>query len=242
MQTIKIHTTQNIDIDYEIAGLGERILAKLIDYVVFIPLWIIGFVVAVNGINDVGIGLYFIIVFVLFVFYDLVCEQFLNGQSIGKRVMKIKVISLNGNRATFGQYLLRWLLRLVDFTLTAYLGALIAAIVTENGQRIGDIAAGTVMVRTEPRTKIDNLVFKPSDDTYVPVFKEVGQITDNDIALIAEVIQNYTKTGNSVLVYNMAQRIKDHLGVVPPREMNDMLFLKTIVKDYSHISAQTESL
>jgi uncharacterized RDD family membrane protein YckC len=242
MQTIKVHTTQNIDIDYEIAGLGERILAKLLDYLVFVPLWIIGFVLAVNQIGDIGIGAYFIIVAVIFVFYDLVCEQFLNGQSIGKRIMKIKVISLNGNRPTFGQYLLRWLLRLVDFSITGGLGALIAAIVTENGQRIGDIAAGTALIRTQPRTKIDNLIFNPSEDSYVPVFKEVSELSDQDIALIAEVIQNYSKTGNSMLVYNMAQRIKDHLAVTPPRDMNDMLFLQTIIKDYSHISAQTESL
>jgi len=248
MQTIKVHTTQNIDIDYEIAGLGERIVAKLLDYLVFVPLWIIGFVLAVNQIGDICIGAYFIIVAVIFVFYDLICEQFLNGQSIGKRIMKIKVISLNGNRPTFGQYLLRWLLRLVDFSITGGLGALIAAIVTENGQRIGDIAAGTALIRTQPRTKIDNLIFNPSEDSYVPVFKEVSELSEQDIALVAEVIQNYAKTGNyiksrnNVLVYNMAQRIKEILGVIPPPEMNDMLFLQTIIKDYSHISAQTKSL
>lgn len=242
MQTIKVHTTQNIDIDYEIAGLGERIVAKLLDYLVFVPLWIIGFVLAANRVGDIGVGAYFIIVAVIFVFYDLICEQFLNGQSIGKRISKIKVISLNGNRPTFGQYLLRWLLRLVDFGMTGGLAALVSAIVTENGQRIGDIAAGTAMIRTQPRTKIDNLVFRPSDDSYVPVFKEVSQLNDQDVALIAEVIQNYARTGNNMLVFNMAQRTKEHLGIVSPRDMNDMVFLQTIVKDYSHISAQAESL
>ena len=242
MQTIKVHTTQNIDIDYEIAGLGERIVAKLLDYLVFVPLWIIGFVLAANRIGDVAIGAYFIIVAVIFVFYDLICEQFLNGQSIGKRISKIKVISMNGNRPTFGQYLLRWLFRLIDFGITGGLAALVSAIVTENGQRIGDLAAGTAMIRTQPRTKMENLVFRPSDDGYVPVFKEVNQLNDQDVALIAEVIQNYARTGNNMLVFNMAQRTKEHLGITSPRDMNDMVFLQTIVKDYSHISAQAESL
>jgi uncharacterized RDD family membrane protein YckC len=246
MHTIKVRTTQNIEIDYEIAGLGERILAKLIDYGVFIPLFIIGTVIIANGANsktnDITIGIYFIGLIVLFAFYDLVCEQLFNGQSIGKRIMKIKVISLDGNRPTFGQYLLRWLLRLVDFTMTAYLGALVSAIVTEHGQRIGDIAAGTAMIRTNPRTKMDNLVFNPSADDYVPVFKAVSQLTDSDITLVADVLQNYMKTRNSMVVYNMAQRIKDHLLILPPADMNDMQFLQTIVKDYSHLSAQTEGL
>ena len=242
MQTITVHTTQNIDIDYEIAGIGERILALLIDYGIFIALSIVGGIMAINGLTEFGISLYFIIVAVTFTFYDLVCEVFLNGQSLGKRILKIKVISLDGNRPTFSQYLLRWVLRFVDFPLTAYLGALVSAIVTDNGQRIGDIAAGTAMVKTHPRTQMNNLVFRPSEDSYVPVFKEVSQLTDEDINLIADVLHNYMRTRNSMIVYNMARRIMDHLQIALPPGMNDMQFLETIIRDYSHIVAQADML
>ncbi|WP_295721384.1 RDD family protein [Mucilaginibacter sp.] len=242
MQTITVHTTQNIDIDYEIAGIGERILALLIDYGIFIALSIVGGILAINGLTEFGVSFYFIVVGVAFAFYDLVCEVFLNGQSLGKRILKIKVISLDGNRPTFSQYLLRWVLRFVDFPLTAYLGALVSAIVTDNGQRIGDIAAGTAMVKTHPRTQMNNLVFRPSDDTYVPVFKEVSQLTDDDINLIADVLHNYMRTRNSMIVYNMARRIMDHFQIALPPGMNDMQFLETIIKDYSHIVAQADML
>lgn len=242
MQTITVHTTQNIDIDYEIAGIGERILALLIDYAIFFAFYILGIIVAINGLEGIGLKIYIIIVVLIFAFYDLVCEIFLNGQSLGKRILKIKVISLDGNRPTFGQYLIRWVLRLVDFPLTAYLGALVSAIITDNGQRIGDIAAGTAMVRTHPRTQMDNLVFRPSEDSYVPVFKEVSQLTDNDINLIADVLHNYMRTRNSMIVYNMARRIMDHLQIALPPGMNDMQFLETIIKDYSHIAAQADIL
>jgi uncharacterized RDD family membrane protein YckC len=242
MQTITVHTTQNIDIDYEIAGIGERILALLIDYGIFIALSILGAILAINQMPEFGIGLYFIIVAVAFTFYDLVCEIFLNGQSLGKRILKIKVISLDGNRPTFSQYLLRWVLRFVDFPLTAYLGALVSAIVTDNGQRIGDIAAGTAMVKTHSRTQMNNLVFRPSEDSYVPVFKEVSQLTDDDINLIADVLHNYMRTRNSMIVYNMARRIMDHLQIALPPGMNDMQFLETIIRDYSHIVAQADMM
>jgi uncharacterized RDD family membrane protein YckC len=242
MQTITVHTTQNIDIDYEIAGIGERILALLIDYGIFIALCIVGGILAINGLPEFGISLYFIIVGVTFTFYDLVCEVFLNGQSLGKRILKIKVISLDGNRPTFSQYLLRWVLRFVDFPLTAYLGALVSAIVTDNGQRIGDIAAGTAMVKTHPRTQMNNLVFRPSEDSYVPVFKEASQLTDDDINLIADVLHNYMRTRNSIIVYNMGRRIMDHLQIALPPGMNDMQFLETIIRDYSHIVAQADML
>jgi hypothetical protein len=180
-----------------------------------------------------------IIYAVLFVFYDLLFEIFMNGQSIGKRVMKIKVISLDGGQPRVGQYMLRWLFRIVDFMIIEPgLIALIAAAVNEKPQRIGDVVAGTMLIRTSPRSKIDHIVFMPMYDGYQPVFNEAGQLSDKDVELIHEIINAYIKTGNNVVVYNMALRVKEHLQITPPRGMNDMLFLQTIIKDYNHISAQ----
>jgi uncharacterized RDD family membrane protein YckC len=248
MQTIKITTSQNIDIDYEVAGLGERILARLIDLAIFFLIFFLGFFI--GGLanwfthnNDVTVGIIVVIYGVLFVFYDLIFEIFMNGQSVGKRIMKIKVISLDGGQPRVGQYFMRWLFRIVDFLLTwPGLVALIAAAVNEKTQRVGDIVAGTILIRTSPRTQINNIVFMPTYDGYQPVFKEAGQLNDKDIELIHEIINAYMKTGNNVVVYNMALRVKEHLNVTPPNGMNDMLFLQTIIKDYNHISAQMDTL
>lgn len=245
MQTIRITTSQNIDIDYEVAGLGERILARLIDLGIFILIFFLGmFTAGITNLFVEGVGavIVLIIYFSLFVFYDLIFEIFMNGQSIGKRIMKIKVISLDGARPSVGQYLLRWLFRIVDFLIIEPgLVALITAAVSEKPQRVGDIVAGTMLIRTVPRTKIDNIVFMPMYDGYQPVFKEAGQLSDRDVELIHEVINTYVKTGNNVIVYNMALKVKEHLNIMPPNGMNDMLFLQTVVKDYSHISAQMDA-
>ncbi|MGF7041472.1 RDD family protein [Mucilaginibacter lappiensis] len=246
MQTIKITTTQNIDIDYEVAGLGERIVAYLIDIGLFVVILIAALitmgVIGRSSSSEVFIGVLLIIYAVLFVFYDLVCEIAMNGQSVGKRIMKIKVISLDGTRPRFGQYLLRWLFRIVDFSLTGNLCGLICIAVSDNAQRVGDMVAGTTLIKTSPRTKMNNITFKPEADDYQPVFSAAARLSEQDIELIGEVINNYIKSRNNVLVYNMAQRIKDLLGVSPPPEMNDMLFLQTIIKDYSHIIAQADVL
>jgi uncharacterized RDD family membrane protein YckC len=247
MQTIRIKTSQNIDIDYEVAGLGERIIARLIDLAIFFLIFILAvFVVSLLDLNlngSVGLVILISIYAALFVFYDLIFEVFMNGQSIGKRIMKIKVISLDGAQPRFGQYVLRWLFRIVDFLIIEPgLIALVVAAVSEKPQRIGDMVAGTMLIRTSPRTKMNDIVFMPSYDGYQPVFKEAGQLNDKDVELVHEVINSYIKTGNNVVVYNMALRIKEHLNIVPPKGMNDMLFLQTIVKDYSHISAQMETL
>ena len=245
MQTIKITTSQNIDIDFEVAGLGERIVARLIDLAIFFLIYLLG--LFVGGMTSwflegsVGLVIVIIVYAVLFVFYDLIFEIFMNGQSVGKRVMKIKVISLDGGQARIGQYFMRWLFRIIDF-LIGWPGliALIVAAVSEKTQRIGDIVAGTILIRTEPRTQINNVVFMPMYDGYQPVFKEAGQLSDKDIELIHEIISAYVKTGNNVVVYNMALRVKEHLKVTAPNGMNDMLFLQTIIKDYNHVSAQMD--
>ena len=241
MEIITVHTAQNIDIDYEIGGLGERILARLLDYAVFIP-FLLAAIFIFPLVTPMASGIYSIIIGALFVFYDLICEVFFNGQSIGKLIMKIRVISLDGARPKFSQYLLRWLFRLVDFAITGGLAALITSALSENGQRIGDMVAGTVMVRTEPRTKMNNIVFNNADSGYQPVFSQAGELTDNDVALIHDVIDNYYKTGNNNIVFAMAEKVKTHLVITPPERMNSLVFLQTIIKDYSHITAQADVL
>ena len=243
MQTIRVTTTQNIDIDYEVAGVGERIVAYIIDMGLFVAvIFAVLIGIGISGTNDILIGFTFIAYAALYVFYDLICETAMNGQSVGKRIMKIKVISLDGSRPRFGQYLMRWLFRIVDFLLSGGVCAVICVAVSDKAQRIGDMVAGTTLIRTSPRTKMNNIAFKPEADNYQPVFAAAANLNEKDIELINEVINNYIKSRNSVLVYNMAQRIKELLGVTPPPEMNDMLFLQTIIKDYSHIIAQADVL
>ncbi|HVV56370.1 MAG TPA: RDD family protein [Mucilaginibacter sp.] len=247
MQTIRITTSQNVDIDYEVAGLGERILGRLIDLGILAALYFAGLfgagiAGALSG-SDTVIIVLLAIYGTIFVFYDLVFEILMNGQSIGKRIMKIKVISLDGAQPRVGQYLLRWLFRIVDFLLfEPGVVALVAAAVNEKTQRVGDMVAGTLLIRTSPRTKSSSIVFMPVNDGYQPVFSEAGRLNDRDIELIHEVIQSYIKTGNNIIVYRMALKVKEHLGITPPQGMNDMSFLQTIIKDYNHISSQADIL
>ncbi|MES2276100.1 MAG: RDD family protein [Bacteroidota bacterium] len=238
MQTIRITTSQNIDIDYEIAGLGERMLATLIDYAIFILIALLCIILnAITNGNDSKfiIGVFVIIYLVLYVFYDLVCEIFMNGQSIGKRSMKIKVISVDGGQASVGQYILRWIFRIVDFTLTGGACALISAAVSEKSQRVGDMVAGTTLIRTVARTQMDALAFVPHVEDYQPVFTEVTQLSDKDIVLVHEVLTSYFKSGNAVILHTTAFKLKQLLNI--KTQIDDTSFLQTIIRDYNHIAA-----
>ena len=93
MQTIKVKTAQNIDIDYEVAGVGERTLARLIDFGFFLAAYLLALIIYALVAKTVGSSLaltIIVIVYVcLFVFYDLACETLMDGQIFGKRIMKI---------------------------------------------------------------------------------------------------------------------------------------------------------
>jgi len=251
MQTVKITTSQNIDIDYQLASLGDRVLARLIDYGVFIGLYLTvlillgvvgGFINYYNG-SGQNIGMYILFGawFLLCLLYDLISEIFFNGQSIGKRAMKIKVISLNGARPRVGQYLLRWFFRIIDFTVTAGSAAIITVAVTDKKQRIGDIVADTAVVNLSPKSSINELAMAPPPAGYVPQFIQVTLLNDSDIVLIHDVIRNYITTRNKMLVYKLALKLKSYLNVSYSSEINDYQFLKIVIDDYNCLAAKGES-
>jgi len=242
METVKVNTSQHVDIDYPVAGLGERVGARLIDLGIFLFVFLASFFLfAATGMlggNDITMIVLLVIFATCFVFYDLLCEIFMNGQSVGKRLLKIKVISLDGSQPTLGQYFMRWLFRIIDFTLTSQVGALVCVAVTENKQRIGDIVAGTTLIKTVPRTNIGHIAFHPVADEYETTFDNVYQLTDRDIELIHEVLNTYYKTYNADLIYQMASKVSSLLNITIPEGMNELDFLKTIVTDYSHITSR----
>src|SRR3954449_5649703 len=144
MAVISITTSQNIELEYDLASLGERIVATIIDLVI-----LVGYIILIGMFTNFSDGLgykygwVYMFLFLPITFYSLLCETFLNGQSVGKKVIGIKVISLNGNPASFGQYLIRWVFRLVDLWIGSFMLAVIMIAVSEKHQRMGDIVAGT---------------------------------------------------------------------------------------------------
>ena len=93
MNTISITTSQNIELEYELGSLGDRIIGRILDFIVLIAYGIIIFVVIGFGNLEsfMNNNAWFIVIFIVIpvVFYDLLSEIFLNGQSLGKRIIKI---------------------------------------------------------------------------------------------------------------------------------------------------------
>jgi uncharacterized RDD family membrane protein YckC len=241
MNTISITTTQNIEVEYDLASVGERIVGRLLDGLLLgVYVFIIIFVV----IGTSHLGSFFenngwlIIVFIIpVVFYDLACETLFNGQSLGKKIMAIKVISLNGEQPSLSQYLIRWLFRLVDFTFTSSLCGLIMVAATEKRQRLGDMIAGTTLVKTKPRANISQTLYVPTTEViYTPTYPEVINLSDSDIQLVKEVLINVQKTYNTMLALQAMNRIEQVLHITSKQE--PVNFLYTVLADYNHLASK----
>ncbi|MBC8034242.1 MAG: RDD family protein [Chitinophagaceae bacterium] len=240
MNTIKITTSQNIELEYQLAGLGERIVAGIVDTLVIFSYLILIVLVAyvTNTFNMFDDKEWMVLLFFAPVlFYHLLSELLLNGQSVGKKVMNIKVVSLDGAPPTLGQYLIRWVFRPVDLIITSYACAVLCIAISERKQRLGDMVAGTTLIRTIPRTGLDDTIYAPTPVIdYTVSFPDVIQLSDKDMQLIKEVIVNVNKTGNSVLAYHTADKIKQTLNI--NANMDPMHFLHVIIADYNYLTAR----
>lgn len=241
MGIISVTTTQNIELEYELAGLSDRIFARLLDF-----LCIIGYIILIMAIVGFGQFSYFIdnnpwiFIFVLvipIVTYHLICETLFNGQSVGKMILKIRVISLNGNQPALSQYLIRWLFRLVDFSLSGSLVAVIMVAASEKHQRLGDVVAGTAVIKTSPKTRITETIFTPvPENNYIPVYPEVINLSDSDIQILKEVILNAHRYTNTMIAFDAMRKIENVLHIQNKHE-SPLQFLNAIVQDYNHLAS-----
>lgn len=246
MPSIRVHTAQNVTLEYEIASLGDRIVAAIIDYVILIAwamlcaMLLVVPIISSGRTSGSGFGPLAILVMFLayapLVFYNLVCEVFFNGQSIGKKARNIKVMRLDGTAPSIGDYLLRWLLRIIDFQFAGMV-AIICIAATQRGQRLGDLAAGTTVVKVRPNAGFETTLGGLSSIAgYQVVFPQVTVLADHDVALVRQLLQQASARGNYEVLNQIANKVKLLTGI--STDLQDEPFLKTVLRDYAHLAQQ----
>lgn len=152
---IEIVTPENIAFAYRVAGPFRRLPAYLIDLgirlgVALFGLFVLSFAFGVAGLEGFGLGLWLTLAFLLTWFYGGVFETFWNGQTPGKMLMRIRVLSTDGQAINALQAVLRNVLRTVDGQPgLLYLLGLVSATMNDRFQRLGDLACGTMVVVEE---------------------------------------------------------------------------------------------
>ena len=231
-----IITGQYVRIQPTVASVGDRIFAQLIDWGVMAAYFALltWFVIVANFSET----LWLVVLYTLPpLFYTLLCEILNQGQTIGKMVLKMRVMKQDGTTPTIGAYLLRWLLYLIDGPITSFAG-LVVMIITRNNQRLGDLAAGTVVIKQQKYKKIQISLdeYDYLAKSYKPRYPQAADLSLEQIEIITQAIGNQRngfETSRSQLVKKIQQKLN-----VEKKEANDLAFLQRIVRDYQYYALE----
>ena len=235
MQSIRVRTSQNVNIDYNIASIGDRLLGFAIDYTI-----IIAYIIAVSVTFQESFGTWpgsvQVIVFLPAILYSVIQEILFNGQTLGKRAMNTRVVKIDGSRRSIVSYILRWMFQIIDYPLWGSI-AIVSIIITNKGQRLGDLAGGTSVVKlSSTRSMASNPVDQPFADDYEPTYNEVFRLNDQEIDLIDKTLAFYKKEGKGAHAEQLAEKLAEKMGV--PLDIPPIKFLHTVKKDYLHITSR----
>lgn len=232
METVRIETTHNVALHYEVATIVDRGMAMAIDW-----LLLVGYSIALMiGWEKLGLQVpewvYAVLVMVPWTFYHLVCELSMDGRSLGKRARNIKVARLDGGQPGVGNYLLRWLLRPVDSMF--FLGAVVI-LFNGKGQRLGDIAAGTTVISLKQRLSLAHMLAMDLPQDHRPTFPDAARLTDAQARLIKEVLDN--RSGARLAAMERLER-----RFRPEFQGGEGLttegFLRTLLADHIHLTSR----
>ena len=261
MSIIKIETAFNIELEFEIAAFHKRLSAYIIDFIILL-IYLAGmkylFYEVLQMRQNRNIGLDILIISLPMLLYSLVAEVTMNGQTIGKRLMAIRVISLDGGEPALGQYILRWITKffewpflfgyvfLPDYSavfiyafMTGILGIGVVIIITvsTNSQRLGDLAAGTVVVNTKSDMGIHDTVFiDVAPENYAVMFPQVMRLNDNDINTIKTVLTQGKKRRNNDMMVRVQIKVKEVLNI--ESSLEPAPFLEKLLEDYNYLATR----
>lgn len=252
MLLVKLDTGFNIEVEFALSPFHRRFFAWLIDVTIQSTYLYLGAKILNGLVNiDWDTQIWIVVLYLLpFIFYHLVSEIMMNGQSVGKMVMQIKVMTMQGGEPSISQYLIRWLFRIIDFPILLFAGTLsgystwwvvlfifaglICVIATPKSQRVGDLVAGTILIDLKKRTSWQDTVFTEVESTYQPRYPQVMQLSDRDINTLKNIIETVKKRNDYDLSIKIAYRIQSKLKMTS--DQDSLEFLQTLLKDYNYYS------
>ncbi|HEX7870295.1 MAG TPA: RDD family protein [Chryseobacterium sp.] len=247
MSQIAINTSQNVNINFITASIGERIVAYLIDGLIKVAYLVATFYLFFNilnlghlldGMDSWSQNAIYIVLTLPVSLYPLVLESLMEGQTPGKKVMKIRVVKIDGYQASFGDYLIRWVFRLIDTTFVGIVG-LISMIVSKNNQRLGDIASGTAVISLKNNINISHTILENINHDYIPTFPQVIGLSDNDMRIIKDNYLKALKIDDRQVITKLSDKIKSILKLeVDPTRMTERQFIGVVIKDYNYYTGK----
>lgn len=239
MSDFQIRTAQNVGINQNLAGIGQRLAAFLVDVIFLIMFYyFIFYLLSFTNYEKYVSSWAFVSVLMLpyFLYYPLL-QYWNNGQSLGKQIVKIRIVKTDNSHPRIGDFLIRWIFRLFEINLLPGLG-LIVMLFNDKGQRLGDLAAGTVVVAEKQKVKLSQSIFEEIEQTYTPVFAQAANLDEKSVQLIKDVMQSAKRQNKFEVVKSLVVRIEEVLSIKKPEEMSNTQFIDTILKDYNYFAGK----
>lgn len=259
-------TPENVELEYELAGIGSRFLALAVDTLIqmlfsaaiFSVLAQFGLSELINNTlkmrdlkSSVIAGLLVILSFAVSFLYFIILEVVMNGQTLGKKIFNIRVRKDHGNAPSFWDILLRNFIRLIDFLPFFYGIGLVVMFLNKKSKRLGDYAAGTVIIKELPRRKIKKILnqnFGLKSDgideayetdhfcEYSWLNRIMTVITPQDYLMIKNLLSRQKELQNfNELSLNIIEKIRSRVAMDEPETISTgetALILKEILAQY----------
>ncbi|MBQ4914489.1 RDD family protein [Maribacter sp. MMG018] len=233
MEQFQIETAQNISIDQNTAHLGDRMLAYIIDSLIIVVYYVlmIWFLLALDVDPKDQWAIFMLMGLPAFLYY-LLLETFMDGKTVGKHFMKIRVVKLDGTKAGFSSFFVRWILRFIDVMLSSGGIAVFTILIRGKGQRLGDIAAGTTVISEKKRVFLKDTLLRDLPEDYIPKFPQVTVFKDSEMQTIKNLFDDAKRNANHKIILSLDQRIKKVLDITS--DLQPIEFVDTVIKDYSY--------
>jgi uncharacterized RDD family membrane protein YckC len=238
MDNFQIETAQNITIQQNVAHITTRIGSYLIDLLIIVSyvillMFIMSWLNYKPGMQEWSV---YLLLSLPILFYSLVFEILLNGQTPGKYANDLRVVKLDGSKPTLGSYLLRWMLRIIDLSLASGSVAVLTILLSGKGQRLGDIAAGTTVISEKKGISLKDALIADFPENYSPTFPQVTLLSDADMQRIKKVYSEALKKRKHSVILKLHIKILEITGI--KTDLKPMDLITTVVKDYHYYTAK----
>jgi uncharacterized RDD family membrane protein YckC len=241
MDQIGVETTKHVRLSYEPATLMHRISAWFIDGLLYIAyiftfFWLLGTFELQNALENFGWIIYMALMVPSMLYFPVV-ETIWNGRTVGKKVLGIRVVKIDGTRAGPGAYVIRWLFRYIEIMLTGGVVAILAILINGKGQRLGDMVAKTCVVLERMPAADHRSLYSRGSSNHKVVFEAAGMLSDDEVNVLRNLLNsgsNYSPGARKKLMTKTRKLIEKKTGAVD-ENLSSEEYLKTVVRDYDKI-------
>jgi uncharacterized RDD family membrane protein YckC len=226
-----IATPEGVEVELTLAGIGSRFMAAAIDFTIELAV-IIAVALITQPAGGTGVAIFTTAAFAIIFFYDVLFEVLAGGRTPGKRLNGVRVVRTGGRPITVARSSVRNILRLIDILPGFYAVGMTAIFITPQNQRIGDLAAGSYVVRYRhgDRHGIGEPGLTDVDPGPAATW-DVTAVSQDDVAAVRAFLERRfeLRTENrAAIAGELASRLRPRVGGAAP-DMNDETFLELLV-------------